>query len=217
MKQFESEKYTVAWYRLAEFVARGEKERALALYRLLVHSFDDQALAHQLEGDLLMSFNDIAAIQCYKKAIALFVTQKRFIEAAAVYEHICTVEPQNNEALHELLGLYVKLQHCAGFIATAKKLIDLYVQDHAYEATKKLCASYETQFPEVEINKLYAYVVLQLIKKQANDNLIKELLENVLERFVLSDNPKQLQSFLSQLKATNSHYVELVSRWMANN
>ncbi len=58
MKQLNHDKYNVAWYKLAEFVVRKEKERALSLLRLLTHSFNDQALKDQLEGDLLRSFDD---------------------------------------------------------------------------------------------------------------------------------------------------------------
>ena len=68
MRQVPSDKYNIAWFKLAEFVSRGEKERALGLYRLLTHSFDDRALTYQLEGDLLLSFNDDSAQDRYRKA-----------------------------------------------------------------------------------------------------------------------------------------------------
>ncbi len=58
MKQVPSGKYTIAWFKLAECVSRGEKERALGVYRLLSHSLDDSALVCQLEGDIFLSFND---------------------------------------------------------------------------------------------------------------------------------------------------------------
>ena len=79
MKQFSGDKYNVAWFKLAEFVARGEKERAMGLYRLLVHSFDDSAFAHQLEGDLLLSFDDTQAVEKYLEAAYLYETQDRLI------------------------------------------------------------------------------------------------------------------------------------------
>ena len=58
MKHLPSDKYNVAWFKLAECVARGEKEKALGVYRLLVHSLDEPAFIRQLEGDLLLAFKD---------------------------------------------------------------------------------------------------------------------------------------------------------------
>ena len=58
MKQIPSDKYNVAWFTLAECVSRGEKVRAMSLYRLLVHSIKDGAFACQLKGDLLLAFRD---------------------------------------------------------------------------------------------------------------------------------------------------------------
>ena len=40
----------------SQCVARKEKERALGVYRLLSHSFDDLAFARQLEGDIFSFF-----------------------------------------------------------------------------------------------------------------------------------------------------------------
>ena len=42
--------YSVAWFKLAEFVTRKEKERAFGVYRLLSHSIADRAFAAQLEA-----------------------------------------------------------------------------------------------------------------------------------------------------------------------
>ena len=93
MRQLPSDKYNVAWFKLAEFVGRGEKERALGLYRLLVHSFNDQALALQLEGDILLSFNDMNALEKYGSAALLYQERGRFIEAVAIYEHMIMLKP----------------------------------------------------------------------------------------------------------------------------
>jgi hypothetical protein len=37
MKQTQVDKHTIAWFKIAECVSRGEKERALGVYRLLSH------------------------------------------------------------------------------------------------------------------------------------------------------------------------------------
>src|SRR5437899_218534 len=89
MRYFPSDKYNVAWFKLAECVSRGEKERALGVYRLLAHSLNDSAFARQLQGDILLSFNDVAgAVEHYRTAATLYQQDERLLEAAAVYEHI---------------------------------------------------------------------------------------------------------------------------------
>ena len=69
MNQVVADKYNIAWFKLADCVARGEKERALGVFRLLSHSFDDPALARQLHGDLLLSFRDERAQEKYEEAV----------------------------------------------------------------------------------------------------------------------------------------------------
>jgi hypothetical protein len=67
-----SESYTIAWFKIADFVARGEKERALTVYRLLMYSVAEPALSYQLEGDILLAFDDDAAIDRYHVAANLY-------------------------------------------------------------------------------------------------------------------------------------------------
>src|SRR5665647_217414 len=93
MKQVPPDKYTIAWFKLAEYVARGEKERALGVYRLLCYSFDDKAFACQLEGDILWSFNDRSASDKYFQAAQLYMADAKNLQAAAVYEHLVTLNP----------------------------------------------------------------------------------------------------------------------------
>lgn len=99
-------KYSVAWFKLAECISRKEKERALAVYRLLSHSIGDEALAVHLEGDILLSFNDMVAITKYKKAVEMYQKQKRLAPAIGICEHIVLLHSQDTWALHRLSELY---------------------------------------------------------------------------------------------------------------
>jgi len=92
MKHVSSDKYSVAWFKLAECVARGEQERAFGVYRLLSHSFEDKAFAHQLAGDLYLAFdNPELAIDKYEQAAQLYKKDGRLSEATAVYDHLATI------------------------------------------------------------------------------------------------------------------------------
>src|SRR5271155_1567644 len=106
MRHVPSDKYNVAWFKLAECVSRGEKERALGVYRLLAHSFGDEAFAYQLMGDLLLSFDDAQAIVKYQEAADRYTREERWLEAAAVYENLLTFEPSSITYRKEIVRLY---------------------------------------------------------------------------------------------------------------
>jgi predicted negative regulator of RcsB-dependent stress response len=77
------DKFNVAWFKLAEFVGRKEKERALSVYRLLSHSLPDDAFAAQLEGDLFLAFcDDERAVDAYQKAARLYEKNGQYDHAA---------------------------------------------------------------------------------------------------------------------------------------
>lgn len=100
---------TVAWYKLADLIARREREKALNVYRLLSHSFEDRAYALQLEGDILDSFNDSQAYEKYQQAAFLYKKEARWINAICVCEHILFINCRNVELQGVLLGLYAKV------------------------------------------------------------------------------------------------------------
>ena len=110
MKQISSEKYTIAWFKLAECVSRGERERALGVYRLLSHSIGDPAYVCQLEGDILLAFGDVKqAIHMYQEAINCYMHASKLLEAAAVYNHLITLEPTMLNYYLALITLYYDL------------------------------------------------------------------------------------------------------------
>ena len=82
MKQYAADTCTIAWFKLAECVSRGERERAFALFKLLRHALPDTALAFQTEGDLLWAFGDVQmAAECYAKAARTYAGQGRSVES----------------------------------------------------------------------------------------------------------------------------------------
>ena len=100
---------SVAWFKLAELVSRGEKEKALNLYRLLSHSFDVKAYALQVEGDILWAFEDSVAIEKYEEAARLYQKEKQIAPAAAVYEHLVALRPDNYVFMKSLALCYARL------------------------------------------------------------------------------------------------------------
>ncbi len=99
---------SIAWFKLAELVSRGEKEKALNLYRLLSHSFEERAYSLQVEGDILWAFEDDEAIVRYTQAAFLYKKNNNIASSIAIYEHLLTFKPTCYDFIHNLILLYSK-------------------------------------------------------------------------------------------------------------
>lgn len=126
MKQYSSDKHNVAWFMLSECVTRGEKERAMGVYKLLAHSLEDKAFSRQLEGDLLWAFEDESAHTRYLEAAALYKKNQRFVEAAAVYEHLIVLQPESEDHVLSLLSLYQILNFSEKLTDCLKAAVERY-------------------------------------------------------------------------------------------
>ncbi len=102
MKLLSSGPHNVAWFKLAEFIVRKEKERALSVFKLLVHSITDQAFTNQLEGDILLAFDDAGALDRYHTAAHLYKQDHNYQKAIAVYEHVATRPNRTGKIWHRL-------------------------------------------------------------------------------------------------------------------
>lgn len=208
MRQLPSDKYNVAWFKLAEFVVRGEKERALGLYRLLVHSFDDRALAFQLEGDLLLSFNDIqAAKEKYGSAAQAYKVVGRYIEAAAVYEHLHILSPEQEEFSFSLLALYQHLNLSRQLGIILKQLCEFYLSKNEWDKTISLLDQYEPLIEMCQKAEIYSLITLDLVKQKKDIDQIDIFLSQTIDFLMLSSDGQQMPNFLMQLDALdNNHY-----------
>ena len=110
MKHIPQDRYNVAWFTLAECITRREKVRALGVYRLLSHSINDSALRFQLEGDILLAFEDATALEKYDTAYRMYQKEGRLREAIAVCEHLHTLEPAKVEHMKNLVDLYKQIK-----------------------------------------------------------------------------------------------------------
>lgn len=107
MNYLYAEKYNISWFKLAEYVSRKERERAFGIYRLLTYSINNEALIVQLEGDLLLAFNDVShAVECYLKAAEIYKKHNKIIDAVKLYELILSLQPKNIDIFIELIKIY---------------------------------------------------------------------------------------------------------------
>lgn len=146
MVQLLSRKSTVAWFKLAEFVERKEKERALAIYRLLVHSLNDPAYSAQLEGDLLAAFHDERATESYRRAALVYEKTDRFFSAALAHEQIALMSccEQSSESwkrayeLYQLIGNTTRALHCIDALANVAAMAESVPLNNAIPSIKEV-------------------------------------------------------------------------------
>lgn len=202
MRYLPSDKYNVAWFKLAECVLRGEKERALGVYRLLSHSFDDTAFASQLEGDILFSFEDQAgALAKYNQAIASYQKTNRLLEAAAVCEHVITLAPATYEYIRLLVDIYKKLKLNTRVITYLQMLFALSL---GYEdiATARSVLEELDEYASVEATVGNRQELIFMYLKQASAELepLYPHIERALNGFLGLDDKDGLQRFLTRLE-----------------
>jgi tetratricopeptide (TPR) repeat protein len=134
MKQTHRDKHMIAWFKIAECVSRGEKERALGVYRLLSHSFNDKAVAQQLEADINLAFGESQlAVPLYISAVELYQKSQRFLEAVAVCEHLIAINADDMLVKREAIKLYNELHNTRKACQHIEKAIDVLLfvgQDH---------------------------------------------------------------------------------------
>lgn len=210
MRQLPADKYNVAWFKLAEFVARGEKERALGMYRLLVHSFNDKALAYQLEGDILLSFKDTAAIEKYNAAALLYQKEQRLIEAAAIYEHIVTLLPNSEHYLNILIELYEVIPNDLRLVDVITTTTHMYVKNNDFEKSVSLLEKFEPKLGLKKLVSLYQTAALAMAQHRTivNQITVQIVLEKTIKGLIEHADEKNLQNFLVMLKAIDESMYE---------
>lgn len=192
MKTVTSTTSNIAWFKLADFVARGEKERALSVLRLLMHSVSNEALTYQLEGDILLAFNDLAAIQKYQNAAQLFKKSNQQHQAINAYQQALQIQ-EETESLQNLLELYIVINHKVGigntFARICKKLLekqDFFVLQTILE---QIIATTDQSLHFL----LYSKLTISLLLYDVDNNLIHQYFQKSLDLY--KSYPNYLQEF----------------------
>lgn len=117
----------VAWFKLADVIARGEKERALVIYRLFSHSLRDNALCTQLQGDLLWEFQDRRCLKFYEQAAKLSADSGDYVQEIVLYEIMNAIDPLSYPIANKLLKLSLASQIEWRVLSALKKFLTVIV------------------------------------------------------------------------------------------
>lgn len=202
MRQLSAEKYSVAWFKLAEFIMRGEKERALGLYRLLIHSFEDEALAYQLEGDILLAFRDPVAEKKYEAAAHLYDKQQRVTEAIAMYEQLLLHKPESHEYLKRIIFLHQQVGHMQKAALHIKTLATNYLKSQNLQALFELLDEAKKSIDVQERTNVYKSLLQTSIT--GTQKSLEVAAEYAVDDLILQSNETLLQQLLEVLRERNA-------------
>ncbi len=200
MKQVEADKYNIAWFKLAECISRREKERALGVYRLLSHSFENAAVVHQLEGDIMLAFNDQErAVQKYVQAAQLYEQQGQLMQAIAVYDHIITLV-DCPASVERMIDLYGQLNDHQRMFAYIKRFCHHLLKKQEMVQLFSILQKFNLNLAQK--GGLLVELTLTSLQDAAIDRQIKlQLIGQTIER--LMHDRHALQQFLAKLKAVD--------------
>lgn len=217
MKHVDSESYNIAWFKLADCIARGEKERALGVYRLLSHSLDDSALACQLYADILRSFGDPQAVEKYQEAAELYRARNKIIEAAAIYEHIAVLKPKDYEVRMQLIELYQQLHIRSKVTQYVQDVIIFLLQQGDWKKAVEVVITYETAGDDQFTAALHERMTLHLITVQGVlPETILEHVRKAIDAWNALEDDNAISAFLTKLQAAHEVIAEHArNHWQA--
>lgn len=202
MKQAPQDKYSVAWLKLAECISRREKERALGVYRLLSHSFENPAAAYQLEGDILLAFSDQAgAIKMYEKAAQKYYEQEELLPATAVYENLFVLTG-NQVYVDKIIALCAQLKQATQMFKYVQHLCVLMLRRQECEQGMQLLDRLQLsnlQKIDVVVGVAYRAVADHLMPGAMKIKVVHQALDAMVGDVQL------LSNFFSEMKALDSH------------
>lgn len=213
MKLLSSGPYNIAWFKLADIVSRGEKERALAVYKLLMHSIPDKAFAFQLEGDILLSFDDDVALDRYHSAANIYKKNGDVQKAIAVYEHVLLFK-KDLKTLEALLDLYDVLQDQDGIINVFSRCAQLAVQLKNFGFLINRLHFYLMTGNEVLKAELYGYTFFALLLHDTQNPQIDIYLSQAVDLYAKSQDPCLLTRFMAKLKALDDVFYEKAENFL---
>lgn len=208
MKLLSSGSHNIAWFKLADIISRGEKERALSVFKLLMHSIPDQAFAYQLEGDILLAFDDDAAIDRYHLAANLYKKNGDYQKAIAVYEHVALFK-NDLKILEALLDVYDVLEDQVGIINSFARFAILAVQVRNFGLLINRLHVYLMMRNNVLKAELYGYTFFALLFHDVENPQIEMYLFQALDLYMKADNKNLLTRFMAKLKVSHDDYYKI--------
>lgn len=216
MKQTQYDKHTIAWFKIADCVSRGEKERALGVYRLLSHSFNDNAIARQLEADIYLSFNEVEqAILLYQQAMEFYHATDRFLEAASVGEHLVTLVSSDIALHRQMIQFYISLGMVVKISEHTHVLINLFAKKQQWYDIKNMIVECARFTDGTGRSGIYSDIILTALEVGCPWDVVTQSTEQALDDLSHVKNEKCLQGFLLSLQARSDLLYDHAVKYLA--
>ncbi|HTM06040.1 MAG TPA: hypothetical protein VL201_02265 [Patescibacteria group bacterium] len=210
--------YSIAWFKIADCVMRGEKERALGVHRLLAHSLGDHALASQLEGDIMFACGDIEhALQAYNNAAEKYSALQRYEQAAGVYEHMLLLKSADSLLYNALLRVY----SAAGIMQHVVRTTVLYVEflkNSTDTVLMKKVVEEVMPILNVSLQAVLARQLLELDFLETTELVLfqKYLVAVAIKAYNESSDRVKMQDFIEYLKQYKPQLVQYAINYSKN-
>src|SRR5439155_9236648 len=140
------------------------------------------------------------AARCYEK-------EKRFLEAAALYEHLIFLRPDTTTIVMRLIHAHAQLHHISRAYHYATQMITLLVQKKRWSDLLDFLSNITTLTHLIDISDLCETIVFALVNgDEIADDDIMSAIACVIDLFSIGDTPLLLQKFLSKLRMTNEEW-----------
>lgn len=207
MSQATEHSYQIAWFKLSEFIQRKEKERALGIHRLLMHTIDNPAFAKQLEGDLLMAFDDPDAKNSYIESARLYRKNHNLAQATAIYEQLVLHFLHEPLFLQTLIAYYLELNHSTRIVMSFGHLIEPLVLAQQEQSVLESIKHVSVILEPPDQATLYTQLVIPLIKtNRETPELIKQLIKKVV--ILLGNSTQERELFINKLDSLHITHSE---------
>ncbi len=178
-----------------------------------MHSVSDQAFAHQLEGDILLAFDDAAAIDRYHNAAQIYKKQKNYQKAVAVYEHVASwTEDLNN--LQALIDLYEHMQDYVHMIDAFARFANLAAKHNDIGLLINRLHSYAAITSIAVQADLYGYTCFALLAYDRLNFSLKTYLHETLELYMQVQNAHALDKFMAKLKVLDEEFYRIAEEFL---
>jgi lipopolysaccharide biosynthesis regulator YciM len=210
MRLLESGSSNIAWFKLADFVARGEKERALNVHKLLMYSVEEQAFAYQLEADILLSFDDDLALSKYHAAANLYKKQEKYQRAIDVYRHVL-LQKEDVSIIEALLDVYhflhIREQILATFFLLAKACVLKKDVGFLFGRLYRFSMSDDKKM----YAELYGALIRAMLLHDAENKQIKIYLQQAIDLYQECDALEELYLLLEYIKQAHQSVYDAIN------
>lgn len=205
---------SIAWFKLSELIKRGERERALSVFRLLSHSLVDKAFVALLEAELLHILGDLRAQDACLHSLRLYEETERLDEVVTVYAHLLDWWPNDDLLLDKLESFCLTLEQrdIHAWYSACRLLVNRFVAKQYWARLQDLIGHFDQDKDGyVWLKKLVVVTVAFWVDEKNVPEFCLEYCRFLGSHFLFSDSKNSSQEITRLLALLSSSSYSLYS------